>query len=195
MSYSTAPHSIQAREFIYAGSPTAFYEENFPSELAAADNVIGATTLITATSMYLYEGDPITSIGVCTGATASITTSHRLVGIYSGITVPALLATSADNTAATLAANTIFTQALTAPFIVPSSGQYWVAFLETAATMNTLVGRASALNVTATAAINAQLAGTRVNGLCVTATGGSTTLPATMASLTQLSVQPWFFLI
>ncbi len=195
MSYNTATHSITGPQFANAGSPTAFYEENYPNEFAVADNVIGATTLVTASSMYLYEGDTITSIGFCTGATASITTSHRLVGIYSGIAVPALLATSADNTAATLAANTIFTQALTTPFVVPSTGQFWIAFLETAATMNTMVGRASALNVTATAAINAQLAGTRVNGLCVTATGGSTTLPATLASQTQLSVQPWMFLI
>jgi hypothetical protein len=195
LAYSTAPHSIQAREFIYAGSPTVMFEENFPSEQAVTDCVIGATTLVTASLAYLYEGDIITSIGFCTGATASITTSHRLVGIYSAITVPAQLATSADNTSATLAANTIFTQALSTPFSVPSSGAFWIAFLETAATMNTMVGRASGLNVTATAAINAQLASTRTNGLCVTATGGSTTLPATLASLTQLSVQPWFFLI
>src|ERR1035437_8933921 len=176
MSYSTAPHSIQAREFIYDGSPTPFSEAHLPSEQAVTDCVIGATSLFTAVSMYLYEGDTITSIGVCTAATAGATVTHRLVGISSSAALPAQLATSADNPAATLAANTIFTQALTAPFVVPSSGQYWVGIQPShSSAQPSLLGRTSGLNVTASAALNAQLAGTRVNGICVTATGGSTT--------------------
>jgi hypothetical protein len=198
LAYNTATHSIQAREFIYAGSPTAFYEENFPSEYAVTDCAIGTTSLVTATSMYLYEGDTITSIGVCVAGTAGATVTHRLVGIYSGnTTAPAQLAVSADSTTATLAANTIFTQALTSPFVVPSSGQYWICIQPShGGTQPSLLGRASGLNVTATAAINAQLAGSRTLGICATATGGSSTMPATLAAtMTQLSVQPWMFLI
>jgi hypothetical protein len=196
MPFNTAQHSIPARELSNAGLPSAFYQENFPNEFAVVDCLIGTTSLVTASLMYLYQGDQITSIGVCVAGTAGATVTHRLVGIYSSATVPAQLAVSADNTTATLAANTIFTQPLTAVFTVPSTGNYWVCIQPShGGTQPSLIGRTSGLNVTATAAINAQLAGGRTNGLCVTATGGSSTMPATLASLTQLSVQPWFFLI
>ena len=66
MPFNTAQHSIPARELANAGLPTAFYQENFPSELAVVDCLIGTTSLITASLMYLYAGDQITSIGVCT---------------------------------------------------------------------------------------------------------------------------------
>jgi hypothetical protein len=194
MAYNTAQHSITAAQFANAGSPTAFFEENFPSEFAVTDCVIGTTSLITASLMYLYEGDQITNISVCVAGTAGGTVTHRLTGIYSGIAVPALLATSADNTTATLAANTILTQPLTAVFTVPSSGPYWIAYMSShGGTQPSLLGRASGLNVTATAALNAFL-NTRL-GLSVTAVGGSSTLPATMAAtVTQLSVQVWMAL-
>src|SRR5450756_1180117 len=126
MPYNTSDHSFTQRDFIYAGSPTAYFAENFPSELAVTDCAIGTTSLLTASLMYFDEGDTVTNIGVCTAGTAGGTVTHRLVGIYSAIAVPAQLATSADSTTATLAANTIFTQALTTPWTCPASGAYWV---------------------------------------------------------------------
>jgi len=189
-------HSMPNREFIVAGSPTAFFAESCTTEQCDTDCAIGTTSLFTGSLVYLYAGDTVTSIGFCVAGTAGATVTHRLMGLYSTATIPAFLAGSADSTTATLAANTVFSQALTAPFTIVTSGAYWIgAQISHGGTQPSLIGRTCGLNVTATAAINALLAGSRTNGLAVTATGGSSTLPTTLASLTQLSVQPWFFCV
>jgi hypothetical protein len=67
-----------------------------------------------------------------------------------------------------------------------------VALCISGTTIPTLIGKTTNVNATAAAALNTLTS--RTNGLCVTATGGSTTAPATLASITQLAVQPWVLL-
>jgi hypothetical protein len=107
--------------------------------------------------------------------------------------VPALIGTQqADDTGASMAANTVYTGTFGATFTAQASGLIWVAFCVTGTTIPTLVGKASGVNATAAAALNTLTGLT--NGLCATATGAASTAPTTMASITQLAVQPWVLL-
>ncbi len=187
---------LALREFLYAGSPaagTTLYRENFPRDQINADNAIGATTLITAMAMPVRAGDIITKASICVGATAGATLTHKYFALYSNATIPALIGTQqTDDTGAAMAANTVYTGTFGATFTVATTGLIWVAFCITGTTIPTLIGKTTNLNATAAAALNTLTGLT--NGLCVTATGAASTAPATMASLTQLAVQPWCLL-
>ena len=189
---------LALREFINAGSPAAssLYRENFPMDQINADNAIGATTLITAMLVPVRAGDVITKASICVGATAGATLTHKYFALYSNVTVPALIGTQqADDTGAAMAANTVYTGTFGATFTVPAgTSSLWVAFCITGTTIPTLIGKTSGVNATARAALNTLLGGTMANGLCVTATGAASTAPNTMASITQLAVQPWVLL-
>jgi len=93
-----------------------------------------------------------------------------------------------------MAANTVYTQNFSSTISITSTGLYWIGICITGTTIPTLIGKTTNVNATAAAALNTLLAGTATNGLCVTATGAASTAPATMASITQLAVQPWFLL-
>lgn len=189
-------HPFPSREFMFAGSPaaTSMFRESFPNDQITTDCAIGATSLITAAAVYLFAGDTISKVSVCVGATAGATLSHKFGVLYSGATTPALLASSADDTGSSMAANTVYTATFSTAYVVPTSGLYWAGICISGTTIPTLLGKVTNLNATAAAALNTLIGGTRANGVSVTATGGSTTAPATMASLTQLAVHPYVLL-
>src|SRR6266849_3021646 len=192
---SSPPSATMAgpQEFGAAGSPTAFFRANFDRSLINTDNVIGTTGLITAMAVWVNNGDVITKASVCVGATAGATLTHKYFALYSYIAVPALIGTQeADDTGASMAANTVYTGTFGATFTATSSGLIWVALCITGTTIPTLIGKTTNLNATAAAALNTLCGGT--NGLAVTSTGAASTAPATMAAITQLAVQPWVLL-
>jgi len=194
MPSSKIASSLALRDFVYGAQPaagTVFYE-NFPRDQITTDCAIGATTLITAVLMPVFPNDLISKISVCTGATAGGTGTHNFFVIYSTATVPALLAQTPDVPIVTPAANTVISGTLATPFQIPvGTTSLWIGMLFTGGTIPTLVGKATNLNATAAAALNTLTGLT--NGLAVTATGAAgATAPATMASLTQLAVQPYF---
>lgn len=194
MPLNQASHAMSAQVWAEAQQPTAMFQENFPRAQAVIDCVIGATTLLTCSKMAVYPGDTITKISVCSGATAGGTGTHNFFALYSDIAVPALLVQSVDTPIVTPAANTVITNTLATPFIVPAQTfSLWVCFLFTGGTVPTLIGRTANLNATGAAALNTLIGST--NGISVTATGAAgATAPATMASLTQLAGQPYFLL-
>lgn len=186
-------HSIPFREFMFAQQPSAsstFYE-NLPRDFINADNAIGTTGLLTMMAVPLLAGDTITSISVCVGATAGATLTNQYVCLYSSATIPLVLGQSTAGAAASMAANTVFTGTLATPVVVPSNGLYWAGVCVTGTTIPTLVGKVTNVNATVAAALNTLIGG---NGVCVTATGNATVAPATMASITQLAVQPYVLL-
>lgn len=186
---------LSLREFLFAGSPasTSLYRENFPRDQINADNAIGTTGLITAMAVPVRDGDVITKASICVGATAGATLTHKYFALYSSAATPALIGTQqTDDTGATMAANTVYTGTFGATYTVTQTGYIWVAFCVTGTTIPTLVGKTSGVNATAAAALNTLTGLT--NGLCITATGAASTAPATLASITQLAVQPWVLL-
>ena len=192
---SFASTAANGREYYFSGAPAAssLYRENFPRDQINADNAIGATSLITAMGVYLQAGDVITKASVCVGATAGATLTHKFFALYSSATIPALLGTQqVDDTGAAMAANTVYTGTFGATFTVATSGLYYVALCISGTTIPTLIGKTTNVNATAAAALNSLTGLT--NGVCFTATGGAATAPATLASITQLAVQPWVVL-
>src|SRR2546430_9506164 len=155
MPLNQATHSMDARAWVNAGQPQAMFCENYPRELIAADNVIGATTLITASRIAVYPGDTITKVSVCSGGTAGGTGTRSYFVLYSDITIPALLAQTPDVPIVTPAANTVISGTFATPFIVPAGTfTLWVGYLFAGGTVPTLVGRVTNLNATAAAALN-----------------------------------------
>jgi len=184
---------LAQREYLYNNSPTATLFENFPHDYITTDCVIGTTGLITAVAVPLIQGSTITKISFIVGATAGATLTNQYVCLYSGATVPLVLAQSTAGAAAAMAANTAFTGTLATPFVVPSSGIYYAGICVTGTTIPTLVGKVTMLNATAAAAIYA-LATLALPPVAVTATGNATVAPATLAGLTNLAVQPYVML-
>lgn len=181
------------QEFGVAGSPTAMMRHNFERSLIVTDNAIGTTGLITAMAVWVNAGDVITKASVCVGATAGATLTHKYFALYSYIAVPALIGTQqTDDTGASMAANTVYTGTFGATFTATSSGLVWVAFCITGTTIPTLLGRVCGTVAAQQTALNTLYGAT--NGFSVTATGAASTAPATMASITQLLVQPWVLL-
>lgn len=194
MPFAQANLAMTKREFINAGQPSAMFCENFGREYINVDGAIGATTLLTCSRIGVYPGDTISKISVITGATAGATGTHNFFALYSDITVPALLVQSVDTPIATPAANTVITNTLATPFVVPAQTySLWVCFLFTGGTVPTLMGRTIGTVAAQMTALNALTGVT--NGLAVTATGAAgATAPATMASITQIVAQPYFLL-
>ena len=192
MPYATSSHSLTFQEFYEAGSPTGTFAQNYPKNLISADNAIGTTGLITGMSVALHAGDVITKASVMVGATAGATLTHKYFALYSNATIPALIGTQqVDDTGASMAANTLYTGTFGAPFTITADGLYWVALCITGTTIPTLLGRAQATVAAQNTAFNTLFGN---QGVCATATGAASTAPATMASLTNLVVQPWVLL-
>jgi hypothetical protein len=93
-----------------------------------------------------------------------------------------------------MAANTAYTGTFATPIVIPSTGVYYVALCITGTTIPTLLGKTNATVAAQHAALNAfgwAAGSATVGGYCVTSTGAASTAPATMASFTQLIVNPW----
>ena len=188
MAIITQQHSLAFESFIKANSPTAMFAQNYDRDLISADNAIGTTGLITGMAIALHAGDTVTKASVIVGATAGATLTHKYFALYSNATVPALLGQQTDDTGASMAANTVYTGTFATPIVVPSDGLYWLALCITGTTIPTLLGRALGTVAAQNTALNTLFGN---QGYCATATGAASTAPATMASLTNLIVQPW----
>jgi hypothetical protein len=164
------------------------FAQNFPRSLISADVAIGTTGLITGVSIPLHAGDTVTSISFCVGATAGATATNQWGGLYSGATIPLTLGQSTATATAAMPANAIWTFTMATPIVVPSDALYWAVICVTAGTIPTLLGKALGTVAAQNTALNTLFAN---QGYCATATGNATTAPATMASLTNLVVQPW----
>lgn len=88
--------------------------------------------------IYLRKGMTVSSISVWSRTTAAVTPTNQWFALYSS--AAALLAVSADDTTTAWAANTKKTLAMTTPYVVPTSGMYYIGICVVAATPPTLSG-------------------------------------------------------
>jgi hypothetical protein len=95
-----------------------------------------------------------------------------------------LLASTADQTSGAWAANTLKTVALTAPYVIATTGLYYLAFMMVATTIPTVKG--------GTARTGGQLAGQApiLNGISST-TYSTGTAPGTIGALTVGTTSLW----
>jgi hypothetical protein len=188
MPYVTQPHSLSFETFHEAKAPTGMFAQNFPRSLISADVAIGTTGLITGVAIPLHAGDTVTSISFIVGATAGGTLTNQWTGLYSNATVPLTLGQSTATANASMAANTVYTGTMATPIVVPNDGLFWAVICVTGTTIPTLLGKALGTVAAQNTALNTLFGN---QGYAATATGNATVAPATMASLTNLVVQPW----
>jgi hypothetical protein len=130
-------------EWLLAASPAGTDRRNIPRLGLGSDSAALATGVLKLAAIALVEGDVVSTVSLKSGATAAVTPLNQLVGLYSAAGV--LLAASADATTAAWAANTVKSFSMTAPYVVPQAGVYYVGILVVATTAPTLIGMTLAL--------------------------------------------------
>jgi hypothetical protein len=127
-------------------------------------------------AIYLQAGITVSNISICSATTAANGPTHWLMGLYKQSDL-SLLATSADQTSTAWAANTLKTLAMTTPYLVPTTGLYYIGFMMTASTaIITTKGN--------TARTGGQLASTAPILAGASSTGLTTALPNPAAAIT-----------
>jgi hypothetical protein len=168
-------------DWLRAGSPAGAYAESAPKLLSGADVAIAATGVELSAMVPLVAGTLVTNITFVTGATAAGTPTAGYAVLRDSAGVK--LAQSADFASTARAANNAYTVALTAPYLVPSTGLYRVGVSFTAGTVPTL--RGVALGNAALTAVGTTVAVTHGS-----AVGG--VAPATTATPSNAAVVPYF---
>jgi hypothetical protein len=172
-------YKLRNADWLRAGSPAVF-AESIPKLLAGGDLAIAATGVELAFDIQLDAGDVVTSLTFVTGGTAAGTPTAGYAVLRDS--AGAKLAQTADFGSTARAANTAYTVALSAPYVVSGSGLFKVGISFTATTVPTL--RGISLGNAAVAAVGR--ACTQTHGSSVGATA-----PATIASPTSASVIPY----
>lgn len=101
------------------------------------------TTLTTTGQIYLQAiwlaaGTVVNNVSFFSATTAASVPTHYCFALYD--INRNLLATTADQTSTAWAANTIKTLAVTAPYTIPTTGLYYLAFMMVATTVPTMKG-------------------------------------------------------
>lgn len=124
--------------------PTGALAATFDRQIVAG----GAIACPTASgTLYLFTislqaGQVITSISMKSAATAAVTPTHQIFGLYD--ISRAFLKGTADDTSTAWAAFTVKTLTLTSTYTVPTTGDYYIGILVTAGVLPTLIGGSGA---------------------------------------------------
>ena len=163
--------------------PTGAFASTIGREVCAEVNSTVPTVSGTLwmQGIFLYAGQTVSNILWHSATTAGATiTSYRL-GLYDASRN--LLATSADQGSAAWAAQTLKTLAMTTPYLVPTTGWYYIGMYMTATTIITSKGT--------TARAASQLAGQAPILQGTSTTGITNTLPASAAAITVSTASAW----
>lgn len=187
---TTSAHAMSFREAAFAGAlSNTSLNMNFPIDQITTDSAIGTTGQISFVPIPLHGGDTVTKMSIIVGATAGATLTHRWFALYSTAAVPALLGQSTDNTATSMAANTIDTETFNAAILIPSDGLYYAAICVTGTTIPTVLGKVNGTVAAQITALSTFLTVASCTG--GTGTGAASTAPATIASITNTLVPFW----
>lgn len=179
--------SINNASFFLQGQPTGLYTETVDRFQTVTTDVAAALTtqVMTSTPIFLETGQTVTSLSALSGATAASVPTNWWFALYDTAATPALLAQTADQTTAAWAADTVKTLALAAPYLVTTTGIYYVAVMVKATTVPSLLcrvaGRAAANGAILSSKVIAQTSGAAL----------TTTAPATIATPTTVVNQLW----
>jgi len=146
------------------------------------NTTIGTTGQIFLQAIFLQAGTTCTSINIFSATTAASAPTHYVFALYD--INRNLLASTADQTSTAWAANTLKTVAVGTPYLVPTTGLYYIMFSMVATTVPTLKGT--------TALTNGALAGTApiLHGISST-TYSTGTAPGTVGALTVGTTSMW----
>ena len=164
-----AKHVHPAQPVYFAARSTSVIAATIPfTSISTSTATVTSGTLYIA-RLNLAAGQVVTNVTFLTGTTGATTLSHGWAAILN--TSYLQLAHSADVTSGNLSASTFISWALTSPWTVPSTGQYWAGYTIVASVQPT----ATSGNSQASAGYNAlPLAGPSSTGLSGPGTDGST---------------------
>jgi hypothetical protein len=164
-------------------APTGHLAESIPRSICVEANSIIPTASGTMfmQAIYLEAGITVSNISWHSATTAAGTPTNNILGLYS--LARAKLAETANQTTAAWAAQTMKTIAVGTPYLVPTSGIYYIAFMMTATTIITSKGN--------TAKTNGALAAQAPILHGISDTGLTTSIPANAAAITSGLVNAW----
>lgn len=173
------PNSGSEENFGITGSLAETIPRNYCPEV---NTTVATTGQIFCQAISLYAGITVSNISFHSATTAAGTPTHYVFGLYN--LSRNLLATTADQTSTAWAANTLKTLAVTTPYLVPTTGLYYLMFSMVATTVATLKG--------GTARTGGQLARQVpiLNGISST-TYSTGTAPASLGDLTVGTTSIW----
>lgn len=146
------------------------------------NTTIATTGQIFCQAIWLTAGTTVTNISFCSATTAAGTPTHYVFALYDYSRN--LLASSADQTSTAWAANTVKTLAMGTPYLVPTTGLYYLMLSVVATTVPTIKG--------GTGKTGGQLGGTApiLQGLSST-TYSTGTAPASLGAITASTTNIW----
>jgi hypothetical protein len=112
------------------GSLAETIDRNICTETNTVAPTASGTLFLQA--IWLTAGTTVTNISIHSATTAANGPTHWLMGLYD--INRNLLATSTDQTSTAWAATTIKTLPMTTPYLVPTTGLYYIGFMMTAST-------------------------------------------------------------
>ena len=166
---------------------------NFFPGMTLSYSAIGSTGVSLSVPVPVDIGTVISKITVVAGATAEATGTHSFLALYQGTgATPALIGQTTDDTgAASIAASTVYTRALTSPVQITAamapSGFIYVTVNVTAGTVPTLVSYSTP---TATHTVGAWFTGAPRFHAATHDSAAGATAPATMGSQTAAATAP-----
>ena len=124
--------AVMAMQTYYGGytgptSLTNVVSQSFPDELATSSLTATAGTVF-ASIFTLAAGTILNNISIVNAVTATSTPTHQWGGIATFATTSKVLAVTADTTTAVIAADAVQTFAFATPYVVPTSGLYYIFF-------------------------------------------------------------------
>jgi len=165
-------------------APSGFLAESINRSICTETN--NAVPTLTGTlfmqAIWLTAGQTVSNISWHSATTAASVPTHWMFGLYSA--ARALLATSTDQLTTAWAATTMKTLAMTVPYLVPTTGIYYIGMFMAATTIITSKGM--------TAKTGGQLAAAApiLHG-ATSDTGLTTTLPANAGAITGGLINAW----
>lgn len=169
--------------FLMDGATTI--RQNIPRDRMTADLSALTTQVMLSVAIPLQAYDEITSVTFRTGGTAANTPTNWWVALYDDAATPALLAQSADQLTAAIAADDFVTVDLASVVQIPRAGVYRVGIMVKATATPTLAG--FALD-------HAEISTGLTGQALLAATSGSSllgTAPATVATPSAVVNVPW----
>lgn len=180
-SMGSAKPNFVARQLLPAGALAA----NAPRwAVASVTHQTPTSGRLAMYLVYLEAGTVVSNITFMSGTTAGATLTHTWFSLYSSAL--AKLAVTADDTSAAWAAVTAKTLALTAPYTVPTSGNYYLGVTCVGTTMPTFTGSSGVALAAGTLA--PILSGWSTTGLTDPASA-----PSTAAALAAISGWAWCY--
>ena len=158
------------------GSQAPGLAQTFDRRYINSSAFVPTSQTLYMSGIWLPAGITVTNIVCFSGGTGVTTNGHFLLGLYTSSL--ALLAGSTDDTTSTdFAANTRISKALTAAQLITSTGLYYIGYLQSASTPNTVLTAAAPAS---------SIANADVPVVSASSSTSQTALPTTAGSLTAI---------